>query len=260
MTLTPTQMSCVEFGRELIRTADLDPLYTILDAAQLDHDLLGRFLLAYGMYYSAGVSAHIAEADDFWGTAAALIPTAPRGTERRHFRGGLAHKSIAFGASLGAPEEALKLIYPGEGPLTFAQVYKGAQRLHGFGSWISFKMADIADRTRYRTVDFAGCELSIYRTPVQGSALWRYGDEHAKIASHEVGEVCEEVRLAVGPDLLAPPLYDRPINIQEVETVLCKFHSHKHGHYPLGKDTREILHGLHGWGPLADRLAACPLL
>jgi hypothetical protein len=261
--MTEVQQRCVQFGQDLLNSCDLDPLYVMLATTPMPPRTLGRFLLAYGMYYHAGVACKLAEARDFWQTAWNMIPTAPRGTERRHFRGKLAEKSIKSMWTMGEPEAALSRIYPQPAaglPMTFRGVFSGAQSLVGFGPWIAFKMADIGDRTGYAPLVFEGCELSIYDDPVKGAALWRYGDQDHSIRKPEVGEVCEEIRLAVGRDRPAPPLYDRPINIQEVETILCKFKSHTNGHYPMGKDTKEIVHGLAGWGPLADQLAACPLL
>jgi hypothetical protein len=38
----------------------------------------------------------------------------------------------------------------------------------------------------------------------------------------------------------APPRFERAINIQEIETILCKWKSHMNGHYKVGKDTHEI--------------------
>jgi len=38
----------------------------------------------------------------------------------------------------------------------------------------------------------------------------------------------------------APPWFDRPLNIQEAETILCKYKSHTHGHYPVGKDVAAV--------------------
>lgn len=258
--MTELQARCVAFGRDLLFTGDLDPLYIMVYGAKLDRRTLGRFLLGYGMYYHAGVAAVLAQAPDFWNTAGECIAKAPRGTERRHFRGELAVTSIRSMQDMGDPEVALRWMFPGEGPLSFEEVFKGAQRLRGFGPWIAFKMADMADRVGYRAVDFAGCELAIYRDPVKGAALWRYGDQDATIRREEVAEVCEELRVALGADLLAPPMYDRSINVQEVETVLCKFKSHYNGHYPVGKDTRETLHGLHGYGRTADRLSQAAVL
>ena len=56
-------------------------------------------------------------------------------------------------------------------------------------------------------------------------------------------------------DLLAPPFYDRPVNIQEVETVLCKFKAHYKHHYPMGNDSYHIRQALVGWGDLAQELS-----
>jgi hypothetical protein len=44
--------------------------------------------------------------------------------------------------------------------------------------------------------------------------------------------------------LKAPPRFERRINIQEIETILCKWKSHINGHYFVGKDIQEIRHGL----------------
>jgi hypothetical protein len=55
-------------------------------------------------------------------------------------------------------------------------------------------------------------------------------------------------------DLHAGPDYKRPIGIQEVETVFCKWKSHCSGHYPPGKDSIEIREGLHNWGDSAQEM------
>jgi hypothetical protein len=54
----------------------------------------------------------------------------------------------------------------------------------------------------------------------------------------------------------APPRYERRINIQEIETCLCKYHSHLGGHYEVGKDIHEVRHGLLRFGrfEIAQRL------
>jgi hypothetical protein len=54
----------------------------------------------------------------------------------------------------------------------------------------------------------------------------------------------------------APPRHDRPVGVQEVETCLCKYKSYVNGHYPIGKDSRELRHALTGWGSKADQLRA----
>ena len=37
------------------------------------------------------------------------------------------------------------------------------------------------------------------------------------------------------------------MNVQEVETILCKWKSHMGGHYPLGNDLHEIREGMTPW-------------
>lgn len=56
----------------------------------------------------------------------------------------------------------------------------------------------------------------------------------------------------------APPRYERPVNAQEAETILCKWKSHMGGHYRLGEDVVACRQGLL-WAakcPLAQRLLA----
>ena len=55
-------------------------------------------------------------------------------------------------------------------------------------------------------------------------------------------------------DLHAPPGRTRRIGIQEVETVLCKYKSHTHGRYAVGKDIEETYHSLAGMGDLAGQM------
>jgi hypothetical protein len=50
----------------------------------------------------------------------------------------------------------------------------------------------------------------------------------------------------------APPLHDRPVGLQEVETILCKWKSHQNGHYPLNNDIDEIRAGVKSWIPISD--------
>jgi hypothetical protein len=48
-------------------------------------------------------------------------------------------------------------------------------------------------------------------------------------------------------DLTAPPDHQRPLGLQEVETILCKWKSHCNGHYKPLNDTLEIQETLHRW-------------
>jgi len=54
---------------------------------------------------------------------------------------------------------------------------------------------------------------------------------------------------------LAPPGFDRAVDLPEIETVLCKWKAHCNGQYYLGKDSIEITHALENWrSDTGDRL------
>lgn len=242
-----------EFGEHLLSTYDLDPLYAILAQADWPESYLKRFLIGYWIFYSAGVAAHLAEFQgkafyeecfigdrDHW----------PRGHERRHMRGSAFVRTVGELSHFASPEHVVDAMTRGR---CFQDIAKHVQTFSGFGPWISWKIADMTERVLCRDVDFADCNLFMYRDPVKGAALLKFGDQHHPITADEVGEVVEMV-LADFHGYLAPPYQDRPLNVQEVETILCKYKSHINGHYPLGTDTKDITEGLEGWGEHAEQL------
>jgi hypothetical protein len=94
--------------------------------------------------------------------------------------------------------------------------------------------------------------LKLYKQPTKGAELWC---ESESLNYHELGisGVVQLLEKQFG-EYKAPPTYDRPVGVQECETILCKWKSHLNGYYPMGKDSREILEDLHGWGDLAESL------
>lgn len=151
-------------------------------------------------------------------------------------------------------------------PNTFSHVTNAVRQHRGFGEWMAFKVADMGERVMGLDIDFSDCELGIYKDPRQGAAVaflewaaqggpqphkeeygpgkpvpeapWGYPitDEELK---DTVAHFVKQFR-----HFKAPPRGDRPVNVQEVETIFCKYKSHLKGHYPPGKDILEIGHGL----------------
>lgn len=275
-------MSIITFGDDLLRTGDLDPLYIALHNAAPNRGTLERFCLAYWCLYHAGAASKLAEIKQpqkFW---AALMEAAvneglkwPRGSERRHFRAKNATDAVAYLMTrYRSPSDAVEgfLGLDGSGEeMTYASVSRAAQGHVGFGPWIAFKIADMSERVLGFPTDFADCELGIYKDPRQGAAVaflerkgvtgtvaqdgkqvapWEYRLEDAQLKE----TVAFYVATWRKKRAKAPPSGDRLVNVQEVETIFCKYKSHLKGHYPSGKDTREIGHGLDGWGDLAQQL------
>lgn len=262
-------MTIVEFGDALLKTEDLDPVYCALTRSNLDQATLARVCLAYWCFYNLGTAARIASAvrpGAYWTlmrTAALNVGTYklwPRGAERRHFRGAQAVNAV-FELAKRYPkgaEQALEGFFGGE-PITYASVAAATQSHRGFGPWIAFKVADMSERVFGHKTDFSSCHLGIYKDPRQGAALarsqWGLGltveetiagkfwnepitDDHLKET------VNYYVALWRKKKAKAPPHRDRLVNVQEIETIFCKYKSYLKGHYHVGKDIHEIREAL----------------
>lgn len=277
-----------QFGRQLITSGDLDPIYIALDSAlrtgDFSRDQLLRWIAAYSMFYHAGVASYLSEREGhaFWECALVAAanhepcPTGdrwPRGHERRHFRAAIATDAVtALMNRYGSrPEEFMEYLayrstQPGailEGArgvpdaLPFTVVSHRAQEHRGYGPWMGFKLADMVDRVLGVPVSFDQAAVFMFKDP-EKAAMMLFEERMVRGAYGTAG--VKPKREVILPrivayleqefsDLKAPPFEDRPINIQEVETVLCKWKSHMNGHYPLYNDVDEIRHGLGPWVP-----------
>jgi hypothetical protein len=236
-------LGVVEFSRQLIQTGDLDPLYIALWNAKLPKDQLCRWLVAYWCFYHAGVCCIASEDPDLFAFLLHIAESGtkyPRGTERRHFRGTLAVKAILKLQSTIADADSL-IDYLLSRGLRADAVMEQVQTLYGFGTWIAGKVPDMLERLDVAPVQFVDRDVDLMFDSPKKAAIkvsGIYAPSHDplmashKYVLHHVGE------------LPAPPRYERLINVQETETCFCKWGASLTGHYPLGKDTLEIRHGL----------------
>lgn len=265
------------FGAHLLESNDLDPVYVSLahmvNEEEVSLEAIDRWLIAYWCFYHCGAASWIAEheGDQFWWWMLRAAknedgwPTPhggrwPRGSERRHFRGAQGIKAVEeMALRYPRPEDMVAHVSVPSAcalPRPFADITKRVQEHRGFGPWIGFKVADMVDRVLGFPVNFDEAAVFMFKDPYKAALqVWRvqHGferegtekpeQEHDAI-HHVVEHLCQEYK-----DRLAPPLYDRPVGLQEVETVLCKWKSHMNGHYPLYNDIDEITEGLQEWLP-----------
>lgn len=239
-----TKLDLIPFGHSLLDTLDLDPIYCMMYDSHLDTKLQYKLILAYILFYHAGVASKIAEAKDFYRTAnQAQQEKWPRGRERRHFRGQASQNVLDwFRAAFPNPEKAIEGLL---GSKTFPQIYKRMDNWPLFGLWARFKTADLVDRVIGNPIKMDIADLQLYESPVEAAKEWRPNWTLRQVVEYVIDQY---------KDRLAPPRFDRPIGIFEAETCLCKGASHWHGHYPVGSDTHEINEHLVGWGDLAQEL------
>lgn len=249
--MTTATLPVIEFGRQLVETGDLDPVYIAVQGAGFSKRKLQEWLLAYWCYYHCGTASWIVDQPGYWTAMyqAACSSDYPRGTERRHFRGELSRKSVAwlrdypggFGHLMGAFDEGVQ-------PKSLESVMNYVQTWVGFGPWIAFKVADMLERLGLCQVNFSAADTFLFKSPAEGAELvyeryFPYKDTHTIHPSQRPSWALDYLQRHLGT-LKAPPRYERTLNGQEYETILCKWKSHLSGHYPVGKDVHEIWEGL----------------
>lgn len=246
--MSTDKLNIYEFGSQLLETNDLDPVYVLLHHANFDAVDLRRWLLAYWCFYHVGTASWVLEgraAGDYWSRMeqAAGSKDWPRSSERRHFRGDNAKKSVAYLKNRGSAALFDDLEQAGNDA---RKVIWAVQQWVGFGPWIAFKVADMLERLGIQHVDF---DLStvMYSSPQEAAEeLWRieHPGEGRRSANKDEGEWAINRILSELGERSAPPGHDRAIGAQEAETILCKFKSYINGHYHVGEDIAAVRAGL----------------
>lgn len=134
----PGHMSVLKFGRLLIETNDLDPIYVMLHEANLSRDTLKAWCLAYSCFYHAGVASKCAEdPDKFWeNLRKGHDEMWPRGSERRHFRGHTSeHVTTWLGQEYATPVDAVNFLVGPKGERKFTDISTRVRSWKYFGPW-----------------------------------------------------------------------------------------------------------------------------
>jgi len=252
-------MDIREFGTQLIRTGDLDPVYIGLYKARMPREQLERALIAYWYFYSLGFAAWASETegDAFWKrmeTAAINLEPSPlgerwpRATERRHFRGQKCINAI-YWLRKEQPEYWVRSLKDAK---TEKDVMAAVNEWPMCGNWIAFKAADMLERVYGQPITFDQNIGLMYSSP--RAALDLLAADPEFIAVDKTPEGLYRNLLTFFSSHRAPPGNDRFCNAQETETILCKWGSMQTGHYHVGKDLTEVRHALAGWGTTAQRI------
>lgn len=268
------RLAIERFGAHLLESQDLDPIYVALHHCRTVYgwpeEQIAKWLVAYWCFYDSGVACWLAEDDvEFWEwmrIAAANERPSPtgerwtRGQERRHFRGGASVIAVQrLQASYARPLDLINLLK--RLPTDVGSIMDAVKGLYLFGDWIAFKVADMLEACLGHHIDFDQGHVFMFEQPREAALmLWR---QRMKIPDGARPKDEDQVILAVVNSLLntfshfkAPPRYDRPIALQEIETILCKWKSHMSGHYPLWNDIDKIRRSLDKWIDHSELAAA----
>jgi hypothetical protein len=251
------KMTLVEFGEQLLKLEDLDPVYPVLRPyAIADRERARRAILAYALFYDIGEALYLASRKDFWPTvhvAAVNEESTPHGTrwpraaERRHFRGEKCVRAVEeLARAFPEPEGLVETLVEAGGELK--EVLDRLSALPQFGPWIAFKLCDIGERVLEAPINFPlKLNGSLYSSPL---ATVRSLAEAEGISPEEVWDRA----LWHFKEFSAPPRHERGCGPQEIETVFCKYGSYLKGHYYVGKDVKEVAHSLKLWDYPASKV------
>lgn len=235
---------CVTFGRKLILSGDLDPVYTLLHFGNLPTRQLQGWLVAYWSFYHVGTASWISESPNYWDRfeMAANSKDYPRCHERRHFRGLNAAKSTAYLKSRGLEDLWRDLLSLRKN--SCEEVMEKVQRWVGFGPWIAFKVADMLERLGLVRINFDPKTVFLFDSPKEGAErLWASVGKPIE-GTFGIGSWATNYLLNELGDLDAPPSFDRKVGVQEMETILCKHKAYENRKYHIGEDIASCRKGL----------------
>lgn len=273
-------MDIVPFGRHLLESGDLDPVYIVMDRMGWDEAQRNRWLVAYWCCYHPGAACWLSEREGkhFWGSMLIAAHNGdrdpapvggrwPRAPERRHWRGYAAVQCVeqlrdrygdhpedmvdycGMGWVRGSPGAAFA------GPYRYADVARRVCEHNNFGPWIAYKVADMLERCCAFRVVFEQAD-AMYDSPQSAAVrywLQRAGLPETAKPKDRAQAITDVVHFLIEnfSSYEAPPGGGRGVGFQEVETILCKWQSHMNGHYPVENDLVEIRHGLAPWAEVS---------
>jgi len=216
------------FSKLLFKLEDADPGYMLLARAELTEAQKLRYVLAWCTFYNPGLAARASDYQGarFYEFLRKVYPTAKRASERRHFRGQAGLKALAQWQDLYPKPEAMIEACFGS---TYLEVRKNMQHMAQMGDYFYWKLADIQDTVFAQPVNFTGCEKYMPKVPQQGAEM---------IA--ELESTCFALPVAMSTvtkhisKMKHPFKPNRPLALQEAETVCCVFKQHVVGDYKFG--------------------------
>ena len=238
-------MDVISFGKALLERNDLDPIYVMLYESSLSQEELNEWLLSYWSFYHSGTSSLIVDSSNYWETykAACESKEFPRGHERRHFRAKIASQSyLDLSSKFPTPSLAVESLKSAK---TLAEVTERVKTWYGFGDWIAFKIADMLERLALAPIEFEVDRVFLFESPKKGAKiLWNSINKNTEQPkSVDLANWASDFIVGNLP-WYAPPRYERIINVQEAETILCKWKSYLGGHYKIGEDVESLQRAL----------------
>ena len=251
ITLPKVVRTFEEFIKVDIYTGDSDPVYFAVARAakHFGHEWATRFCVAMLTYYHTGTAVKAANytGQQFWDYLREVYPTAPRASERRHFRGPAGQWAINSMAVFSPnPDKFFEQFKP-----TYAAIKNTcAAQLEQFGPYFVLKICDYMDRCLSMPISsYVGLATNLPSEPLKALKLM-YPNNSVTGAFERLVERVQ----ATG--LMAAPWFDRLAGPAEVETSLCGWKTTKYKGNWFGADIEDKRQAFKGCGKEGDLMAS----
>lgn len=230
-------MTWQQFAKVLFDSWDSDPGYAIMAFAKMPTVRKQRFMTAWVSYYNLGIAARASEMEGtkFWDYIWSLLPTAKRASERRHFRGKQAEQALTQWQTKFYRPEYMVTHMEGK---DYFEVKKKGKDVIRIGEYFVWKFADVQERVFRKACAFPpSAAKHSPKVPQQGAELiFPYDDV--------LGAYTTIAKYMNNNGMTAPPWFDRPMNMQEAETVCCVYKQYVNGKWCIGSRSAKAVRAL----------------
>lgn len=232
------KMSWKAFSKKLFDPilTDADPGYYVLYGADIPTDQKKRFMVAWSTFYNIGLAAKGSQFNDkkFWVYLNSVYDTATRASERRHFRGKAGRAALTqWEQKFKQPEKLVDHMFGKD----YFIVRENAREVKQMGEYFVWKFADVQERVFGIPCDFTDAASYSPKVPRQGAEIIAPG-----IDIEKTYEMIAEYMNDLG--MVAPPRNDRPMNMQEAETVCCVYKQYLNNKWVHGSRTAKATRSL----------------
>lgn len=247
---SPSFDGLAAFGRKLIDSKDVDPVYPVLRALYKQRRMTyaqelwqTTLYLAYYSLPSALAAFRLCPEPQLLTSSNNVLCWLPCAVERRGFRDGaklLLHLTCVMGEfkkAGGIERWVRKGFQSGQTPeQRYELFWDNSQTIWGNGRWAAFKWAELMKKVHELPIAAPDMRLEHCSGPLDGLCELYAIPKTTPVAT--LNKFAQNLRNRL------PALGLEVEDWEELETVLCNYHSHTQGKYEVGHDIHEMAHAI----------------
>jgi hypothetical protein len=220
--------------------SDHDYVIKLMRDADITPEERESFLAVYSWFMSAGVAAYIASLppSQQYDAVLAEYPAFHRAFERRHFRGDKGRLAILDHREKHpeSPGKGLRSWFAGGDWDSFCSTVQDVKMM---GPYIRFLIYDMAQNglEHLNLAFIPTTEIELYESPQAGARILALPGEDILATTRRLLEELKHVKV-----------YGRNLEMQEIETLFCRYKKWARGTYKVGDDKVEAFHDLRNHG------------